>query len=121
MLAAAYTSGLTPCSIWAASSSEPAKENFASAASNSLPYAVNAVFSEAAADTVRPGLPASRRRFVVAAAAGDEDERGDEDQSVSLPKHCMGTTGQPTRRYALACEASAMEQLSSARRPARSA
>ena len=37
VFAEAKTSGVTPCWIWAASSSEPAKENFASALANVSP------------------------------------------------------------------------------------
>ena len=70
MLAEANTSGLTPWRICAASSSEPANDERTSAASNAPPYAVNAFFREAAAETVSCGLRGRPE---------DEDEESSED------------------------------------------
>src|SRR3977135_669480 len=57
VLADANTSGLTPCSICAASMSEPANDERRVACGNCCSYVVNASFREAAAETVRFGLP----------------------------------------------------------------
>ena len=59
VLAAAKTSGCAPERIWAASSSEPAKLARTVAGSNSSPYAVNALFSDAAAETMSVGFASS--------------------------------------------------------------
>ena len=56
MFAEANTSGLTPCSICAASMSDPANEYRTLACENCCPYAVKAAFNDAAAETVRLGL-----------------------------------------------------------------
>ena len=57
VFAEANTSGLTPWRIWAASSSEPAKEKRTRPPSNCRPYCVKAFWSDAAADTTsRPEL-----------------------------------------------------------------
>ena len=57
MFAEANTSGLTPCSICAASISDPANEYRTLACGNCCAYVVKAAFREAAAETVRFGLP----------------------------------------------------------------
>jgi len=87
VLADAKTSGLTPCWIWAASSSDPANEKRVLPSANCLPYWPNASCSDAAADTTSGPDSA-----VVAAEVDDDEEELSLPQAASASRQATAMT-----------------------------